>query len=210
MPGLPIPKVFRLFAKVAVAYLAVFGLWILAAKDYHLLLGQTAGRLIPLGVNASIDSIWYDQAVRYKISFQDPQTGRYRLATGAVDTLHFGYPIITFLVLATALPGPPWRKRAVLTLLGAALLFTFFSILILIAIYEALGQSDIAFLRENSIARIIPPSFYFRYQIPVVVFLGQVLPVSVYGLLFFRPFLAAKKRAGKVKPPSKTVHLPQK
>lgn len=194
MPGFSIPKVLRLFAKVAAVYAAVFILWIFFAKEYHLLLGRGAGKLIPLVVSSTVDSLWYHQGVWYKISFQNPETGRPLTATGVVDTLHFGYPVITFLVLALALPGPPWRRRIVVTVLGAFIIFIAYSVLILIAVYEFLGQYNVVILKENLIARIISPSFYTRYEIPSLIFLGQVLPISVYGLLFFRPFIKAKKR----------------
>ncbi len=194
MPAFPIPKILRLFAKVAAVYAAVFILWIFAAQNYHLLLGRAAGQLIPLVINSTVKRVWYDRGVRYEIEFQNSENSRTFAATGVVDTLHFGYPLITFLVLALALPGPPWRRRILLSTFGVAILFAAYSILILIAVCEFLGQYDVAFLRENLIVRLLPPAFYTRYEIPFLIFLGQVLPISVYGLLFFRPILKAKRK----------------
>lgn len=185
-------KALRTAAKVVVIYLAVFALWLLAAEKYHLLLGKAAGKLIPLVETCSVDRIWYDQGVRYEISFYNPATHQILTATGVVDTMQYGYPLVTFLVLALAFPGPSgWgvRKRAFLTLLGAWILFAVYSVFIVVAVYEFLGQYEAMPLKENLIARMLPPSFFTRYEIPLLVFLGQVIPVSLWVGFFGWPFL---------------------
>ncbi|MGH8003347.1 MAG: hypothetical protein ACRECJ_01295 [Limisphaerales bacterium] len=189
-------KTLRTAVKVVLIYLAVFTLWLLAAEEYHLLLGKTAGKLIPLVEKCSVDRIWYDRGVHYEISFYNPATHQILTAKGTVDTMQYGYPLVTFLVLVLAFPGPrEWRmkRKVVLTILGGLLLFFLYSAFIVVAVYEFLGQYEAAPLKENWIARILPPALFARYEIPLLVFLGQVIPVSLWGMLFGWPLFAAKK-----------------
>jgi len=190
------PKTLRTAGKVILIYLAVFALWLLAAKEYHLLLGKAAGKLIPFVETCSVDRIWYDRGVRYEISFYDPTANQILSVKGVVDTMQYGYPLVTFLVLALAFPGPgSWTtgRKALLTILGSAILFALYSGFIVVAVYEFLGQYEAAPLKENLIARIFPPSLFARYEIPLLVFLGQVIPVSIWGALFGGPLFTAKK-----------------
>ena len=195
------PKILRTAAKVILVYLAVFALWLLAAEKYHLLLGKAAGKLIPVVETCSVDRIGYDQGVRYEISFYNPATHQILTATGVVDTMQYGYPLVTFLVLALAFPGPSgWgvRKRALLTFLGALILFTLYSVFIVVAVYEFLGQYHASPLKENLIVRVFPPALFTRYEIPLFVFLGQALPVSLWGAFFGWPLFAAKKSSSRL------------
>ena len=194
-------KMLRTAVKVIFVYLAVFALWFLAAEKYHLLLGKTAGKLIPLVETCSVDRIWYDGGVRYEISFYNPATHQILTAKGVVDTMQYGYPLVTFLVLALAFPGPSgWgvRKRALLTFLGALILFALYSVFIVVAVYEFFGQYEAMPLKENLVARMLPPSLFTRYEIPLLVFLGQVIPVFLWGGLFGWPLFAAKKPASRL------------
>ncbi len=190
------PKALKTAVKVLFVYFAIFALWLLAAKEYHLLLGKMAGKLIPLVESCSVGRIWYDQGMRYEISFYNPATHQILTVKGVVDTMQYGYPLVTFLVLALAFPGPrEWKmkKRVLLAALGAAVLFTFYSVFIVVAVYEFLGQYEVAPLKENWIARLVPPGFFTRYEIPLLVFLGQVIPVFLWGALFGWPLFTAKK-----------------
>ncbi len=191
----------RTAAKVVLVYLTVFALWLLAAEKYHLLLGKAAGKLIPLVETCSVDRIWYDGGVRYEISFYNPATHQILTAKGVVDTMQYGYPLVTFLVLALAFPGPSgWgvRKRTLLTFLGALILFALYSVFIVVAVYEFFGQYEAMPLKENLVARMLPPSLFTRYEIPLLVFLGQIIPVFLWGGLFGWPLIAAKKPASRL------------
>lgn len=190
------PKTLKTAVKVIVIYLAVFALWLLAAEQYHLLLGKTAGKLIPLVENCSVDRIGYDDGIRYEISFYDPAARQVLTVRGVVDAVPYGYPLVTFLALAIAFPGPrDWKtqKRIYLAVLGAVLLFFLYSIFVVVAVYEFLGQYEAALLKENWIARFFPPAVYTRYEIPLLVFLGQVIPVFLWGALFGWPLFISKK-----------------
>ncbi|MCI0406629.1 MAG: hypothetical protein L0Z48_11990 [candidate division Zixibacteria bacterium] len=192
------PKAHRTAVKVILIYLAVFALWLLAAREYHLLLGKMAATLIPVVENCSVDRVWYDRGVRYEISFYNPHSRQILTAKGVVDAMQYGYPMVTFLVLALAFPGPKeWKmkKRGLLTILGAGVLFFLYSVFIVVAVYEFLGQYEAASLKENWIARALPPALFTRYEIPLLVFLGQVIPVFLWGMLFGWPQFAAKKGA---------------
>ena len=191
----------RTVAKVILVYLAVFALWLLAVERYHLLLGKAAGKLIPLVETCSVDRIWHDGGVRYEISFYNPATRQILTAKGVVDTMQYGYPLVTFLVLALAFTGPrEWsmRKKVLLTILGAAVLFALYSVFIVVAVYEFLGQYEAVPLKENLIARMLPPSLFTRYEIPLFVFLGQVIPVSLWVGFFGWPLFAAKKSSPRL------------
>ncbi|HLG93664.1 MAG TPA: hypothetical protein VI546_02405 [candidate division Zixibacteria bacterium] len=195
------PKIVRTLAKVVLVYLAVFAVWLLAAKEYHLFLGKAAGKLIPLVEQCSVDRIWYDWWVRFEISFYHPATHQVLTIIGGYDTRAYGYPLVTFLVLALAFPGPGgWskRKKVLLTVLGAALLFALYSVFIVVAVYEYLGQYAPSPLRENLIARMVPLALFNRYEIPLLVFLGQAIPVSIWGGLFGWPLFAAKKSSSRL------------
>jgi|GEM_PF-4018474 len=190
------PKPLKLAVKVLLVYLAVFALWLAAAEKYHLLLGKAAGKLIPLVESCTVDRVWYDDGVRYEISFYNPDFRQILTAKGVVDTAQYGFPMITFMVLAIAFPGPKgWKlgRRLSFLALGAAILFFLYSLFIVVAVYEFLGQYEAVPLKENLIARVFPPSVFTRYEIPLLVFLGQVIPVSLWGALFGWPLFAAKK-----------------
>ena len=199
MPVSLIPKALRLLVKVAVVYILVFVIWIFAAPQYHLFLGHVAARLIPLVVSSDVNRVWYDTGVHYKIEFETRDSGldlaptQTITADAVVDTLHFGYPIITFLVLALALPGPPWRTRALGIVLGSAIIVLFYSSWMVIAVYQYMSGIEIRFLQENWLVRLIPPTFYGRYERGFLVFFGQVLPIATYAALLFRPHWSARK-----------------
>ena len=170
MPVSSLSKAARLLVRVAVVYVIVFAIWIFAAPSYHLFLGHVASKLLPLVVSSSVERVWYDTGVHYKIRFENRDTGlnlsptQTVRADAVVDTLHFGYPIITFLVLALALPGPPWRKRILRILMGGAVIVLFYSSWMVVAVYQYMSGIEINFLQQNWLVRLIPPSFYGRYE----------------------------------------------
>jgi len=205
MPGSGIPRLARLLGRVALAYIVVFALWLVAAGQYHLLLGKTAGTLIPVVARSNVERAWYEEdgGMRYRIKFESRDAG-IRLSPGqtvnavmqvVVDIHQFGYPMVTFLALAIGIPGPPPRKRILLTILGAAILFGIYALWVLIEVYQYLSVQELPFLRHNLIARLISPHFYAANRIGFYVFLGQVLPIAVWALLFLRSFRGVRKHA---------------
>ena len=203
MPVFTIPRLLRLLGRVLLAYILVFGIWIFAAERYHLLLGDVAARFIPLVVDSEVERVWYERdGLRFQITFYgtDPSfdlspTQRIEVRlTSVVDAMQFGYPIITFLALAFGLPGPRWRTRAWKTVLGAAIILTFYALWIMVEVYQFKAAQELLFLKNNPIVRLFPPEVYSRYRVPLLVFLGQVLPISLCALLFFRPSRPARKR----------------
>jgi len=194
------PKALKTAGKVLLFYLAVFALWLAAAEKYHLLLGKAAGKLIPLVERCSVDRIWYDRGVHYEISFYNPETRQILTVKGVVDAMQYGYPLVTFLVLALAFPGPAgWSvpQKTLLTILGGAVLFTLYSVFIVVAVYEFLGQYETAPLKGNWIAHLVPPPLFSRYEIPLLVFLGQVIPVVIWAAIFGWPLVLARRSVPK-------------
>lgn len=194
MPASVLPNALRLLVRVALVYIAVFVVWMFAAPRYHLFLGQVAARMIPWVVDSHVDRVWYDTGVHYKISFATEDSGL-NLAPGqtitadaVVDTLQFGYPIVTFLVLAIALPGPPWKRRILDILAGSAAIVLCYSFWITVAVYEYMSGIEIHFLQNNWLLSLIPPAFYGRYERGFFVFLGQMLPIVFYAGFIFRPY----------------------
>ena len=175
MPGSGIPRLARLLGRVALAYIVVFALWLVAAGQYHFLLGKTAGVLIPVVARSNVERAWYEEdgGMRYRIKFESRDAG-IRLAPGqtvnavmqvVVDIHQFGYPMVTFLALAIGIPGPPPRKRILLTILGAAVLFGIYALWVLVEVYQYLSVQELPFLRHNLIARLISPHFYAANRI---------------------------------------------
>jgi len=194
MPDSVLPKALRLLVRVAVVYILVFVVWLFVAPSYHLFLGHVAAKLIPWVVDSHVERIWYEDGVHYEIRFTTENSGL-DLAPGqtikgdaVVDTLQFGYPIVTFLVLAIALPGLPWRRRIIDLLIGAAIIVLCYSVWITIAVYEYMSTIEIQFLQHNWLVNIIPPAFYGRYERGFFIFLGQVLPIVFYAGFIFRPY----------------------
>ena len=207
MPGSGIPRLARLLGRVALAYIVVFALWLIAAGQYHLLLGKAAGTLIPVVARSNVERVWYaDGGMRYRIKFESRDAG-IRLLPGqtveavmqvVVDIHQFGYPMVTFLALAIGIHGPPPRKRILLTILGAAILFGIYALWVLVEVYQYLSVQELPFLRHNLIARLISPHFYAANRIGFYVFLGQVLPIAVWALLFLRSFRKTRSAATKI------------
>jgi hypothetical protein len=182
-------------------------LWLVAAGQYHLLLGKTAGVLIPVVARSNVERAWYEDAgMRYRIKFESRDAG-IRLAPGqtvnavmqvVVDIHQFGYPMVTFLALAIGIPGIPRRKRILLTILGAAILFAVCTLWVLVDVYQYLSAQDLPFLRRNLIARLIAPDFYAANRHGFYVFLGQVLPIAVWAAMFLRSFRKTRSATAKV------------
>ena len=84
-----------------------------------------------------------------------------------------------------------------MTILGAAALFTLYSVFILVAVYEFLGQYEAEPLKGNWIAHLVPPALFSRYEIPLLVFLGQVIPVAIWAALFGWPLVLARRSVPK-------------
>lgn len=211
MPTSVLPKALRLLVRVALVYVVVFAVWMFAAPRYHLFLGQVAAKMIPWVVDSHVDRVWFDTGVHYKISFATEDSGlnltpgQSITADAVVDTLPFGYPIVTFLVLAIALPGSPWRRRIFDILAGSAAMIICYSFWITIAVYEYMSGIEIRFLQNNWVLDLIPPAFYGRYERGFFVFLGQVLPIIFYAGFLFRPYwkLHTAKRKPRRTPKSR-------
>jgi len=197
MPASGLARLMRLLGRVALVYMCLFVLWLFVADDYHLLLARGAACLIPLVVDAKIERVWLAEGgVRFDILFTERDENSPLRADQAVagypriDITQYGYPLLTFMALALGIPGPRWPRKTALLLLGVAVLFCIYSTWVMVAVYQALADNqDIPFLRSNAVLRLVPPDLYARYKIPLLVILGQVLPVSLYGILLFRPQL---------------------
>ena len=59
------------------------------------------------------------------------------------------------------------------------------------------GGIEIRFLQDNWVVRLIPPTFYGRYERGFFVFLGQVLPITFYAGFLFRPYWRARNAERK-------------
>lgn len=197
------PRLLRLLGRALLAYVLVFMIWIFAAERYYLLLGEAAARFIPLVVDSDVERVWYERdGLRFQVTFYgtDPSfdlspTQRIEVrVTSVVDAMQFGYPIITFLALALGLPGPRWRTRIWKTMLGAAIILTFYALWIMVEVYQFKAAQDLLFLKNNPIVRLLPPEVYARYRVPLLVSLGQAFPISLYALLFFLPPRPVRQR----------------
>ncbi len=211
MPDFAIPRIVRLLGRVAAFYILIFIIWVAIAQDYHMVLGRVAARFIPTVVDSHVERIWFDNGIHYKINFEDSGSGldlsatQRVTATAHVDTIHFGYPIMTFWVLAFAFPGPRLFRRLVLAASGTMILVGLYAVWITITVYEYLSSYNVLFLQSNFITNMISPTTYGRWEIPLLIFLGQVLPIAVYAALFLG-FGRSRKRqnesATRVKPKS--------
>jgi len=188
----------RMLGRVVLAYAAVFAIWLLVAPVYHLLLARTAGVLIPIVSNAHVQKVWIEDndeegvGAHFRIRFEgkDPAHTQYSSQTiglttdTVVDIRQFGYPIVTFLALALGVSGLRDRFHWKRILVGCAMVFAIFSTWVLVEVYQYAAATDVVFLRENAIARLIPPALYQRNRVPLVTYLGQVIPICVFGVLF--------------------------
>lgn len=194
MPNSVFIRLGRLLLRVALAYVFLLALWVVAAPQYHLLLGRGAALLIPSVVDGNVDRVWIAEGgLRMTATFTDRNTGFHMSAsqhvTGSsrIDIIQYGYPIITFLALALGLPGLPLKKRLVRILIGAAVLFWIYAFLVMVAFYQTLASEPAQFLRNNWVLGLLPPATYASLKVPAFVLLGQVLPIVTFGALLFRP-----------------------
>ena len=132
--------------------------------------------------------------MHFKITFHNSNTGlnltpnQQVKADAFVDTMQFGYPIVTFLVLALALPVPTLKRRLIGIAVGWSILIAIYSSWIVVQLYQDLSTiKEIRYLHDNWLVTIIPPPFYAHYKAAFILFLGQVFPILVYAAVLFRP-----------------------
>jgi hypothetical protein len=173
----------------------------LVAQDYNRAVLRAGVLLIPLISECRVEQVSLGErfaTVRVRFESQEDVLHT-RAARGVttlvkIDTLHMGFPVITFLVLILALPGLRLKQRAIGACFGVAVLFAIYSLWMLVAFYQFVAEFDIIYLQENPITRLLPHELYVRYKQSVFLFLGQALPVGIYAALFFRP--GRKARTG--------------
>ncbi|MBD3299697.1 MAG: hypothetical protein GF341_13655 [candidate division Zixibacteria bacterium] len=204
----------NILARVALAYVVVFGIWLLVAPVYHLLLARTAGVFIPMVANAQVQRIWLEDTsdadegvgAHFRIRFEgkDRRHTEYTHQTlgittdTTVDIRQFGYPIVTFLALALGVRLPRRWSDLRRILLGSAVMFVIFALWVLIEVYQYVAAQDVVFLRENLIAQLIPSTLYREYRIPLITYFGQVIPICVYGALYTRLLLSHDASANEM------------
>ena len=104
MPISVLPRAARLLLRVAVIYLIVFAVWIITARHYYIFLGHVAAKLVPLVVDSTVDRVWYDKVLNYKITFHSRDTGFEVAPTQAVKVRQMRMKVyLSFTIIAPRL-----------------------------------------------------------------------------------------------------------
>ncbi|GAB4324439.1 MAG: hypothetical protein Kow0074_17430 [Candidatus Zixiibacteriota bacterium] len=207
----------KVLLRVVVVYALLLAGWVMAAPWYHGLLARMAGAVVPLVADARVDRIWLEDrrdegdgvGACFRITFHGrdasyglTETQRVRATMDTVvDIRQFGYPILTFLALSLGVTPPRRLADAGPVLIGASIVFTIYSLWVAVDVFQYLAVQELEFLRNNAVARAIPPDLYRSARVPMLVYLGQLIPVAVYAGLSGRRFLQ------KVAPPRTTRRL---
>jgi len=198
----------RFFLRLSLTYTAVFGVWLAVAPVYHEWLAVVASRFIPILGDAQVTRLWLESddpgggvGAHFEVVMRgrDPaiaerpdQTLVAKTET-VVDIRQFGYPMITFVVLALSwIPGR-WSRQLLPLLLGLVALFVIYSFWVAFEVFQYLAIQDIAFLQETSVARWIPPPWYQQHRVALVLYMGQTLPVAVFGAVCLPRALGRKE-----------------
>lgn len=201
----------KIIAHVGLAYALVFVAWLLVAPGYHLLLARFTGVLVPLVAQADVQRVWLSDnsdtaqgvGAHFKIRFEGKDQAHSQASnqTVGVDTVtvvdirQFGYPIVTFLALALGIRPPRRWSDLVRIILGGGIIFLFYSVWVLVEVYQYAANLDFAFLHDNVIVHLIPSSVYQKSRIPLIAYIGQVAPISVFAALYMGALLRQYRTA---------------
>lgn len=188
----------RFFLRLFLTYAAVFGVWLVIAPVYHQWLAEAASRFIPVLGDAQVSRLWlanderdggvgahFEVVMRGRdpeIAERPDQTLVAKTET-VVDIRQFGYPMITFVVLALSWMPGRWTRQLLPLSLGLVALFVLYSFWVSFEVFQYLAIQDIAFLQETLVARWVPPPWYQQHRVALVLYMGQLLPVAVFGVV---------------------------